>query len=145
MTASLRLRAVQLGHRLRRRLPWGVGALGVVALCAGVVELFTTYHGARSAFLLALGVALVLVALLGGRVELEGFEILGAKVRVRDVVKSRLELAESPEQGDPLHRQALVLRKLVGLYGLYEHIRYRRDDDLMAVSDRLLARLDTDP
>jgi hypothetical protein len=66
--------------------------------------------------------------LLRGRLQLEGFEILGAKARVRDVVKRRLELAESPVQGQPanpaaLHRQAVVLQRLVGLYGLYEHIR----------------------
>jgi hypothetical protein len=105
-----------------------VGLAGVAALGAGVYALFFTGQHARSAFLLALGVALALVAVLGGRVQLEGFEILGAKVRVREVVNSRLELAESPERsgaegGAALHGQALVLQKLVGLYGLYEHIR----------------------
>jgi hypothetical protein len=112
-------------HRLRQRLHWIVGALGGAALLGGVIMLFATDEAARSAFLLALGVALVLVALLGGRVQLEGFEILGAKVRVREVVKSRLELAERGrgEDGAMLHQQALVLQKLVGHYGLYEHIR----------------------
>jgi hypothetical protein len=100
----------------------------VALLCAGVVVLFTTDQGARSAFLLTVGVALVLVAALGGRIQLEGFEILGAKVRVREVVKSRLELAASPDRGQAvdgvaLHRQAATLQKLVGLYGLYEHVR----------------------
>jgi hypothetical protein len=71
---------------------------------------------------------LLLVALLRGRIQLEGFEILGAKVRVREVVKRRLELAASPEHGRSadaaaLQSQAAVLQKLVGLYGLYAHIR----------------------
>jgi hypothetical protein len=38
------------------------GALGI----PGVLVLFTTAHEARGAFLLTLGLALVLVALLGG-------------------------------------------------------------------------------
>ena len=125
---SLRLRTAQVRHRLRRRLPWLVGGLGIAALCAGVLVLFGTEHEARSAFLLTLGVGLVLVALFGPRAQLERFEILGASVRVREVVKSRLELARSAERaGDQdasvPQRQALVLQKLVGLYGLYEHIR----------------------
>jgi hypothetical protein len=105
-----------------------VGALGAVTLAGGVLALFTTSPDTRSAFLLTLGLALVFVALLGGRIQLEGFEILGAKVHVREVVKSRLELARSPGQDQAadsaaLHRQAIVLQKLVGFYGLYEHIR----------------------
>jgi hypothetical protein len=100
----------------------------VGTLFGGVVVLFTTDQDARSAFLLTLGLLLVLVALFGKRVQLEGFEILGAKVRVREVVKRRLELAESPG-GDQvadsaaLRSQAVVLQKLVGLYSIYEHIR----------------------
>jgi hypothetical protein len=99
-----------------------------VAIGGGVWVLFTTEHEARSAFLLALGSALVLIAWLGGRVEIEGFEILGAKARVRDVVKTRLELARTSEGDgatDPaaLRRQARLLQELVGLYGLYEHLR----------------------
>jgi hypothetical protein len=65
---SLRLLAAQARHRLRRRLPWLAGALGAVVLFGGVLVLFTTVHEARSAFLLAVGLALVLVAFLGGRV-----------------------------------------------------------------------------
>jgi hypothetical protein len=93
-----------------------------------VVVLFSSDHDARSAFLLALGLLLLLVALLRERVQLESFEIMGARVRVQEVVKRRLELAESPGRGRPrdqaaLRRQADVLQKLVGQYGLYEHIR----------------------
>jgi hypothetical protein len=128
LAPPLRLLAVQAQHRWRRRLPWIVGGLGVAALCGGVLVLFTTNHDARSAFLLTLGAALVLIARLGGQIQLEGFEILGAKVRVREVIKSRLELAESAERagdedGTTPHQQALVLQKLNRLYGLYEHIR----------------------
>jgi len=102
--------------------------LGVAVLLAGTLALFASEHDARSGFLLTLGLVLLLTALVGGRVELEGFEILGAKIRVREVVKSRLELATSPEQGgaadgDKLRGQAVVLQRLVSLYGLYEHIR----------------------
>jgi hypothetical protein len=126
-TPPFRLRTVQLHHRWRHRLPWVIGTLGAAVLAAGVIELFTTEHDARSAFLLSLGVVLLLVALLGKRIQLEGFEFLGAKVQVREVVKRRLEIAASPGQGsvadDALHGQAIVLQRLVGLYGLYEHIR----------------------
>jgi hypothetical protein len=99
-----------------------------MAILLGALVLFTSEHDARSGFLLTLGLVLVLIALLAGRIELEGFEILGAKVRVREVVKHRLELASAPEQGrladsEGLRMQAIVLQKLVGLYGLYEHVR----------------------
>jgi hypothetical protein len=125
--SALGLKAVQARHRLRRS-PWLVSALGLGLFAAGVLVLFATPHQARSAFLLAVGVALLLVGVLGGRVQLEGFEFLGAKLHVSEVVKRRLELAEAPGQaGDPngtsLRRQAVVLQKLVGFYGLYEHIR----------------------
>jgi hypothetical protein len=117
-----------------------------VAIGAGVWILFTTEHEARSAFLLALGTALVLIAWLGGRIEIEGFEILGAKARVRDVVKTRLELARTTEgdaASDALRRQAKVLQDLVGLYGLYEHLRRveppgpQRTADLDVVASRM--------
>jgi hypothetical protein len=119
---------VQAWHRWQRHLLWAVGALGVVAFFVGAVVLFTSDHDARSGFLLTLGLVLALIALLGGQIQLEGFEILGAKVRVREVVKNRLELATSNERGempdgDKIRNQAIVLQKLVGLYGLYEHVR----------------------
>jgi hypothetical protein len=119
---------VQTWHRCRRYLLWIVGLLGIALFCAGVVALFTSDHDARSGFLLTAGLALVLISVLGGRIQLEGFEILGAKIRVREVVKDRLELAKAPEPGGSrdsakLRGQAVALQKLVGLYGLYEHIR----------------------
>ncbi len=128
MTPSLRLRTLALGRRWQRRLHWFAGAVGIILLGAGVAALFTTTRDTRSAFLLTLGLALVLFALLRGRIQLEGFEILGAKARVRDVVKRRLELAESSARVQPadpaaLRHEAAVLQQLVGLHGLYEHIR----------------------
>jgi hypothetical protein len=122
------VRLVRARHRWQPRLGWIAGAVGMALFAAGVVVLFTNDHDARSGFLLTLGLVLFLVAALGNRVQLEGFEILGAKVRVREVVKLRLELASSPESGgthDParLRRQAAMLQELVGLYELYEHIR----------------------
>ena len=99
----------------------------MATLGAGVVVLFTTDRDARSAFLLALGLALLLFALLRGRIQLEGFEILGAKLRVREIVRRRLELAASSKRvsldAAALHRQAVMLERLAGLHGLYEHIR----------------------
>ena len=113
---------------MRPRLPWIVGALGAAAIVGGVLVLFLTDHGARSAFLLTFGVLLVLIAALGRRIEVEGFEILGAKLRVREVVRKRLEMAESGAGVDAARasapqQQAVVLQKLVSLYGIYQHIR----------------------
>ena len=115
-------------HRLQGAFRWVIGGLGAVTACAGVWVLFTTDHDARSAFLLTLALVLMLIAWFGGRIELEGFEILGAKARVRDVVKTRLELAKASKTGQnadsaALQRQAAVLQELVGLYGLYQHVR----------------------
>jgi hypothetical protein len=128
LTPSVRSRALQVRRRLQGVLHWIVGAAGIASLCAGVAVLFTTDRDARSAFLLTVGLVLVLFAVFRGRIQLEGFEIFGAKAHVRDVVKRRLELADSPARGqalDPavLRRQAVVLRRLVGLHGLYEYVR----------------------
>lgn len=113
-----------------------------------MLVLFSSEHDARSGFLLTLGLLLLLIALVGGRIELEGFEILGAKIRVREVVKSRLELAASPEReeaadGDRLRAQAVALQKLVSLHGLYEHIRRVEPPgtERTETLDRLAARM----
>lgn len=121
---------------------WIIGGLGVAAATAGVAVLFATEHEARSAFLLTLGLVLMLVAWFWGRVELEGFELLGAKARVRDVVKTRLELAKASDS-EQLHRQAAVLQELVGLYGLYEHVRHveRAGPRRTAVLDEVATRM----
>lgn len=121
---------------------WVIGGLGVTAATAGVAVLFATEHEARGAFLLTLGLVLMLVAWFWGRVELEGFELLGAKARERDVVKTRLELAKASDN-EQLHRQAAVLQELVGLYGLYEHVRHveRAIPRRIAVLDQVAARM----
>jgi hypothetical protein len=139
---------------LPRRLSWlqFVAALiGLGMFVAGSVALFTIDNSAGSLFLVALGATLILVALLGERVQLESFEILGAKLRVREVIASRLELAQlaSPGEDDrphaEVHEQALTLQKLVGLYDLYEHIRRteRASNQRTAALDQLAARMRT--
>jgi hypothetical protein len=73
---------------IRRWLSWlrpVAAALGLVAFVGGVVALFTIDNSAGSLFLITLGVVLVLVVFLGGRIQLESFEILGAKIKVREV------------------------------------------------------------
>jgi len=117
---------------LPRRLSWLrplAAFLGLAALTGGVVALFATDNGAGSFFLLTLGMVLVLFALLGARVELESFEILGARMKVREVVKSRLQLADlagtgrGEGGGAEMREQARALQTLVGLYDLYSYIR----------------------
>jgi hypothetical protein len=117
----------------RSRLKWlrvVAAGLGVVALAAGAVALFTIDNSAGSLFLLTVGVVLLLAALLGERIELESFELLGARIKVREVVESRLKLADlasaSPQDGagTELREQARALQRLVGLYDLYGYIRH---------------------
>jgi hypothetical protein len=98
---------------------------GAALFAAGVVALFTTDNGAAAVFLQTVGLVLALAALLAGRIELESFGLLGAQIKVRQVVKRRLELAVSGDPGASadLRRQAQVLQRLNTLYGLYEHIR----------------------
>ncbi len=117
---------------LRRPLFWlrpAAALLGVVTFTGGVVALFTIDNSAGSIFLLTVGVVLTLVAFLGERIQLESFEVLGAKVKVRDVVRSRLQLAElasaGPDNGGgrEMRQQALTLQRLVSLYDLYGYVR----------------------
>jgi hypothetical protein len=98
---------------------------GAAAFVAGVVALFATDNGAAATFLLTVGVVGMLAAALAGRIEIESFGLLGAQVKVRQVVKRRLELADTggTAAGDDLRKQALVLQRLNTLYGLYAHIR----------------------
>lgn len=123
--------------------------LGLVALVGGTVALFTIDNSAGSLFVITVGVVSILVAVLGGRIELESFEILGARIKVREVVRSRLELAASADVrgSDPrsagLREQALTLQKLVGLYDLYEYIRRTQpaSDKRTAALDELATRM----
>lgn len=126
-----------------RRLRVVAAITGIVAFVGGVVALFALDNSAGSIFLLTVGVVLSLVALLGERVELESFEILGARIKVREVVNSRLQLAErsvpGPQEpgGPDFHEQALTLRRLLSLYDLYAYVR-----STQPFSDRRTATLD---
>jgi hypothetical protein len=102
------------------------------ALVGGVVALFTIDNDAGSSLLLAVGVLLGLIAVLGRRLELESFELLGAKLKVREVVKSRVALA----QGD----EALALQEL---YDLYEFVRRTEpaSKERTGTFDRLVLRM----
>jgi hypothetical protein len=115
-----------------RRFPWlrpAAAVLGLVAFGGGVIALFTLDNSAGSIFLITLGVLILLVAILGRRIQLESFQILGAQIKVQEVVRSRLQLAQAPGAGEEGGRDAVVreqahtLQKLVGLYDLYEYIR----------------------
>jgi hypothetical protein len=133
-SAALLVRAAETlarkTSRKARRWPRPLAALlGAAAAAGGVVALFTRDNSAGSLFLLTLGMVLLLVAFLGDRVQVESFELLGAKVKVRDVIRSRLELADQTAGGKEdartavLRAQALTLQKLAGLY---EYIRRTR-------------------
>ena len=116
-----------------------------------MLALFTIENSVGSLFLITLGFALLLVVFLGGRIQLESFEILGANIKVREVVKSRLELAQLADAGQEggrnggLREQALALQKLLTLYDLYEYIRRtqpgsdRRTADLDELAGRMQA------
>jgi hypothetical protein len=111
-----------------RLLRPAVAPVGLVVFIGGVATLFTTDNTAGSLFLMTLGLVLLLVAFFGSRIELESFEILGTKLKVREVVRGRLELAElaaSRQEGDrdARVRQAGVLQELLVLYDLYQYIR----------------------
>lgn len=137
---------------LPRRLSWlrPVAAfLGLVAFTGGVVALFTIDNSTGSLFLLTLGMVVVIVAFLGARIQLESFELLGAKIRVREVVRSRLQLTQlavagqEDGRGAAMREQALTLQKLIGLYDLYEYIRRTEtaSNRRTAALDQLAARM----
>jgi hypothetical protein len=134
-----------------RRLPAlrvGAAALGAAAFGAGVYALFGTDNGAGSLFLLTLGTALLLVALAGDRIELESFAFFGANVKVREVVRRRLELADERSGSSDealMRRQAQTLQKLAGLYKLYEHVRAMEppSDRRTATLDQIAAQMQT--
>ena len=130
-----------------RRFSWlrpVVAVLGSAAFIGGVIALFTLENSAGSLFLITLGLVLLLVVVVGGRIQLESFEILGARVKVQEVVRSRLQFAEratgAGQQDDAdrvVRQQARILQMLVNFYDLYEYIRKTQ-----AVSSRRTAALD---
>lgn len=114
-----------------RRFPWLqpiAALLALVLFIGGVAALFTLDNSAGSLFLITLGVVLLLVVILDGRMKLESFELLGAKINVQEVVRTRLQLAEATgvvqEDGSDgaVREQARTLQKLVGLYDLFRTV-----------------------
>jgi hypothetical protein len=103
---------------------------GLAAFVGGVLALFLTDEPGRSSFLLAIGILLLIVATVGERLQLESFEVLGAQIKIRDIVKGRVELAQraGPQHDDrgraaTAASQARTLQTLRGLYDLYQYIR----------------------
>ena len=80
---------------------------GLAAFFGGVVALFTIDNSAGSLFLITLGTLLVLISLFGRLMQIESFEIMGAKISVHEVVRSRLQLALA--RSDEPARKAGVL------------------------------------
>lgn len=98
----------------------GVGLLGILVFSMAVVAVFRTGNGAGSAALVAVGVAVILLALLGDRVQ--ALELGGAKLSLRDVARNRFAVARERElAGDAkgaieLRRQGLALERLANQY-----------------------------
>ncbi|MEW9531336.1 hypothetical protein [Microbispora sp. NPDC049125] len=84
--------SVPLSMNLRTRIPMGL--LGAGSFGAGVIAVFVTENGTGAAVLVALGGALLVLALLGSPIE--SLEFGGAKLRVRAAQK--LELADASER-----------------------------------------------
>jgi hypothetical protein len=120
--------------------------LGFAAVAGGVVTLFTIDSSAGSLFLVAVGIALILFAALGRRLRVESFEILGAKVNVREVIKSRIQLAQAPAAGQDDARAAAMRAQALALqefYDLYAYIRRTEpvSSERTAALDRLVGRM----
>lgn len=122
---------------------------GLALFIGGTVALFTIENSTGSLFVVTIGMVLALVALLGDRVQLESFDVLGANVKVREVVQGRLRLAESSDaaNADPrsslAREQASTLQKLAGLYDLYRYVRRTQpaSDERTAALDELARRM----
>ncbi|MEU6576771.1 hypothetical protein [Streptomyces sp. NPDC046805] len=76
-----------------------MGLLGVASFGTGVLAVFVTQNGTGAAVLLAFGGGLLVLALLGNRIE--SLEVGGAKLRLRAAAAERFALAEeSDRRGD---------------------------------------------
>jgi hypothetical protein len=127
-----------------------VAFAGLGVFVGGVITLFAIDNSAGSLFLVALGMVLTLVALLGRRIELESFELLGARARIRQVVAGRLQLAEAAvgrgeDPGSGIRAEALALQKLAGLHDLYRYARrtQRGSSERTAIMDAIALRMQT--
>jgi hypothetical protein len=121
---------------------------GLAAFFGGVVALFTIDNSAGSLFLITLGTLLVLISLFGRLMQIESFEIMGAKIKVQEVVRSRLQLAlarsdEEDGRGAVIREQALTLQKLTRLYDLYAYVRSTQgaSSERTAALDEIAARM----
>jgi hypothetical protein len=76
-----------------------LGTFGALSFGAGVLAVFVTQNGTGSAVLLAFGGGVLVLALLGGRIE--SLEFGGARLRLRAAAAERYALAdESERRGD---------------------------------------------
>jgi hypothetical protein len=135
-----------LGVRASAAIVRAVSAIaGAIALIGGSIALFTTDNNAGSLLLIGVGILLGLFAGLGRRLELEAFEFLGAKVKVRGVINSRIALAQAAAGADDARAEALRAQALVlqELHDLYEYVRRTEpaSTERTATFDRLVARM----
>jgi hypothetical protein len=120
--------------------------VSVIAVVGGAVALFATDKTAGSFFLIGVGILLGLFAVLGSRLQIESFELLGAKVNVREVIKSRMALAQAAAtaaddvRAAAMREQAIALQEL---YDLYEYVRRTEppSDERTAAQDLLVGRM----
>jgi hypothetical protein len=135
---------------VERWLRVGAALLGGVVFVAGGVGLFVLDTTAGSLFLVGVGLVVVLVALLGRRAQLESLEVLGARIRVRDVVDERLGGAAlaaadsgSGVAGARPREQARAVQQLAACYGLYRHVRATQppSQGRVAALDEVAARM----
>lgn len=95
-----------------------MGLLGVGSFGAGVLAVFVTENGTGAGVLLAFGGVLLVLALLGNRIE--SFEFGGAKLRLRAAAAERFALAEESERrgdtatADRLRAEAQALLEAAG-------------------------------
>jgi hypothetical protein len=142
--APLRRAGRRATLKLRRWVTPITAVIGGIAAIGGAVALFKIDNSAGSLFLLTLGIVLLAIAFVGDRVEIESFELLGARVKVRDVVRIQLELARQTggddERTASIREQAFTLQKLAGLY---EYIRRTRtaSNERTGSLDRLAIRI----
>jgi hypothetical protein len=104
------------------------GLLGVGSFGTGVLAVFVTQNGTGTGVLLAFGGVLLVLALLGNRVE--SFEIGGAKLKLRAAAAERFVLAEESERrgdtvtADRLRAEAQVLLDAAGpIAARYQSVR----------------------
>ncbi|WP_255949057.1 hypothetical protein [Streptomyces odontomachi] len=139
-------------------LPLGLravlGVLGGGSFGTGIAAVFVTENGTGTGVLLAIGAVLLVVALLGHRIE--SFEVGGASLRLRAAAADRYQLADASElagdqdTADALREEARVLLRAAGpLAAEYGTIRStmrsgsrrtRAMEDLVTTARRLAER-----